>query len=93
MEWWSRLLEGEAGIDVTKIEPESSSLSDLDGDTRATVEKMMVEQRRKAALEAEGPTAAARWGQAGEERSSKEEALKRFMAQHPEMDFSHANIS
>ena len=76
---------------MTKIEPESSNLSDLDGDTRATVEKMMVEQRRKAALEAEGPAATARFAQQGDEHS-KQEALRRFMQQHPEMDFSQANI-
>ena len=35
MEWWPRLLEGEPQIDVTKIEPENSQLSDLDSGTRA----------------------------------------------------------
>lgn len=46
-EWWEGVCKGHPTIDVRKIQPESSSLNDLDGETRQTVEKMMVDQRRK----------------------------------------------
>ena len=82
--WWAHVVTSAPAIDVTKITPESSKLSDLDGPTRAMVEKMMVEQREKEAGAAAGVNS---------EEAKKREILERFQEQHPEMDFSKAQIN
>jgi len=81
MNWWKCVIVGDAEIDTQAIEPESSQLSDLDPETRQVVEKMMFDQRQKAA------------GLPTSQELEHRKIMEKFKHAHPEMDFSNVKFA
>lgn len=77
--WWDTVIKGDRTIDTSKVNPEPSKLSDLDGEMRGEVEKMMFDMRQK------------QMGKPGSEELKKREMLEKVMKANPNLKFDLSN--
>lgn len=81
MQWWDYVIKGDDILSLAKINPEASKLSDCDPSIRPEIEKMMIENSMKLQ------------GKPFHKDPKTNDALQKFMKDHPEMDFSKAKFS
>jgi hypothetical protein len=81
--WWDCVVKNGPKIDTSKVNPASSKLSDLDGDMRGEVEKMMFDMRQK------------QMGKPNSDELKKQEMLEKIMKANPDLnlDFSKARFN
>ena len=74
-------IKGDDILTISKIAPDASKLSDIDPSMRPEIEKMMWENSMKMQ------------NKPFHKDPGTNDMLQKFMKEHPEMDFSKANIS
>jgi hypothetical protein len=77
--WWDNIIKGHQKIDTSKVNPEPSKLSDLDGEMRGEVEKMMFDMRQK------------QMGKPSSDELKKREMLEKVMKANPNLKFDLSN--
>lgn len=77
--WWDTVIKGDRTIDTSKVNPEPSKLSDLDGEMRGEVEKMMFDMRQK------------QMGKPSSDELKKREMLEKVMKANPNLNFDLSN--
>lgn len=77
--WWDTVIKGDKTIDTSKVNPEPSKLSDLDGEMRGEVEKMMFDMRQK------------QMGKPSSDELKKREMLEKVMKANPNLKFDLSN--
>jgi hypothetical protein len=81
MQWWDHVIKGDELLTLSTVNPDPSKLSDLDADMRPEIEKMMIENSMKMQ------------NKPYHKEPKTNDLLQKFMKEHPEMDFSKAQIN
>lgn len=81
MQWWDSVIKGDDILTLSKVNPDPSKLSDLDPSMRPEIEKMMLENSMKMQ------------NKPFHKDPKTNDMLQNFMKEHPEMDFSKAQIN
>ena len=79
--WWPSVIVGDPEVDIAKIEPPQAKLSDLSGEMRSTVEKMLFDQNAKAL------------GQPTSEERLRDANVRKLQQMHPNVDWSKMDLS